>query len=106
MPFPDEEFFYDEFHTQAAAENYRTFKESWPPDKLYCFSTEMHKYLKQDVEVLRGGCVRLLKEMLDFQDEYVSASSSLPSWMVVIASFALNDPFFRSMMSNLEDESV
>ena len=72
MPFPDEEFFYDEFHTQAAAENYRTFKESWPPDKLYCFSTEMHKYLKQDVEVLRGGCVRLLKEMLDFQDEYVS----------------------------------
>ena len=72
IPFPDEEFFYDEFHTKAAVDNYRRFKESWPDGQLYCFNTEMHKYLRQDVVVLRGGCVRLLKEMLDFQDEYVS----------------------------------
>ena len=68
MPFPAEEYFYDEFRTSAAVSKYREFRDSWPEGKLYDFNVEMHNYLRQDVVVLRAGCVRLLKEMLDFQD--------------------------------------
>ena len=76
MPFPAEEYFYDEFRTSAAVSKYREFRDSWPEGKLYDFNVEMHNYLRQDVVVLRAGCVRLLKEMLDFQDEYVSDPSN------------------------------
>ena len=39
-------------------------------DQEWCFKTEIHKYLKQDVQILLGGVLRLTKEYMDFQQEF------------------------------------
>ena len=67
--FPEEALFLDEFKTEQGEKNYLEFKESWPKNKVYVFKNELEKYLKMDIRVLRGGIVRLCKELFDFQSE-------------------------------------
>lgn len=65
---PERDYFVDKFST----EQYRKEVDNFIRDMEGCewdFIAEMHKYLRQDVVVLRAGAVAVLKEYFEFQLE-------------------------------------
>lgn len=71
-PLPAKEFFVDEHTTEKNLAKYEHFRESWPEDKIWNFKDQFHLYLRQDVKLLRGGCLSLTLELLGFQEEILT----------------------------------
>ena len=90
LELPPREAFLDGFHTREAEKKYEEFLRNWPEGEKYDFKSEMHKYLVSDVRVLRGGCLRLVKELLEFQEELQEDKPSTRGAFF----FPFNSPFF------------
>ena len=63
---PPEEFFLDEFATHKKIKKVKAFREAFTGE--WNFREELHKYLVDDIRVLRAGVVSLLQEYFEFQE--------------------------------------
>ena len=71
-PLPAREYFVEAFSSEASVARYEAFSSAWPEHKQWNFKAEMHKYLRQDVRILRGGCLLMVKEFFAFQADLLS----------------------------------
>ncbi len=68
-PVPDETFFWDKFTTEKKKAKIKEFREAFQKEgKPWVFHEQIHKYLLQDVRMLRDGCLAYQKEIFDFQE--------------------------------------
>ena len=67
----NEAYFTDEFTSVQGRKKYEEFKKNWPDGQKWNFKKELHKYLVQDVRVLRGGLLCLQEEFFAFQAELI-----------------------------------
>lgn len=74
---PPIQYFCDTSTPPADKEAIVKFIENWPADKVWNFKTELHYYLKKDIEVLRAGATRLLEEFFNFQKQFNVRNSKL-----------------------------
>ena len=68
-PTPAREYFLDRFASKDKVEKVDAFLEE-EKGKVFNFRERIHRYVLQDVEIQRGGCLALLKEFFEFQEEF------------------------------------
>ena len=68
-PLPERSFYIDQFSSDKAVSAYEEEKERWGAREDWIFKEQLHKYLAQDVRVLRGGCLAFSRELYDFQSD-------------------------------------
>ncbi len=90
-PVPDREYFVDEFTTPERVRDIDAYLKEME-GKVWDFKDEVHRYLLQDVRVLRGGVLCYLVEMFELQEE-LSQGGKLDSDKPFHAFTA---PFFTS----------
>ena len=71
---PARDFYVDEFSPPSASAQFEQERMSWEGRRDWNFRNEIHKYLVQDVRVLRGGVVISCYEYFEFQKDLQSDS--------------------------------